>query len=268
MNKFIIFVSSSDSYSDLFPIFFNLFKKYWPEFKGVIYLNTEEEIYSHPGLKIICTKVGKQKSFGRTFRNGLDMIPSDNVLLIMIDYIFMGKVINDKIQEYFDFFINKNFDSLCLINQNYPNIIQSEKRELVIVNAPAPYVMFSYQIAFWKKSILYQMALPHENPWTSEWYGTKRAEKINIKLAAISNEIFNPIPYNAAGCLHKGMWLDDAIEHLHKVDYYVDFKKRGNFKEPKINILNKIKIKWMLIKDGLKGSYIDLLLRSKWNRNF
>jgi hypothetical protein len=127
------------------------------------------------------------------------------------------------------------------------------------------HAMFSYQIAFWKKSMLYQMALPHENPWTSEWYGSKRAEKMKINMAAISDEKFNPIPYNLAGCLHKGKWLDDAIEHLNEIGYYIDFTFRGHFQEPKRTIKNRIKIKWMIVKDGLKGSYIDLLFRSKFN---
>jgi len=261
MNNYKIFVSSSDSYSDIWPIFFNLFKKYWPEYKGDIYLNTENLSYSHNDLNIICTKVGKQQSFGQTFRNGLDIIPSENILLIMIDYIFMGKVNSERIEDFFNFFIESNLDSLCLINQSYPNVIQTKNQELVIVNTPAPYIMFSYQIAFWKKSMLYQMALPHENPWSSEWYGTKRAEKMKIKLASISHEKFNPIPYNLAGCLHKGKWLDDAINHLNEINFYVDFSLRGYFKEPPDTFKNKLKVKWMLVKDGLKGSYIDLIFR-------
>ena len=116
MNKYIIFISSSDSYADLWPVFFDLFVKNWPEFKGEIYLNTEEKKYSHPDLNIICTQVGRQNSFGQTFRKGLDMIPSENVLLIMIDYIFMGKVNADKIDLYFDFFKTKSILALPVPN--------------------------------------------------------------------------------------------------------------------------------------------------------
>jgi hypothetical protein len=261
MNNCSIFVSSADSYSDLWPVFFDLFKRYWPEYDGEIYLNTENKTYTHPSLNIICTQVGKQKSFGITFRKGLDTIPTDNVLLIMIDYIFMGKVNSIKIKEYFDFFINKDLDSLCLTHQGYPNIEQTNNVELVRVHAPAPFIMFSYQIAFWKKAMLYQMALPHENPWSSEWFGTKRAEKMKIKLAAISDDKYNPTPYNLAGCLHKGKWLVDAIEHLNSIDYSFDFKNRGLFQEPKRTIKTRLKLRWMLVKDGLKGSYCDLWFR-------
>lgn len=261
MNKFSIFVSSADSYSDLWPIFFDLFNKYWPEYKGEIYLNTENKLYSHPDLKIICTQVGKQNSFGITFRKGLDTIPTDNVLLIMIDYIFMGEVSSHKIDEYLDFFIKEDLDTLCLTFQGYPNRRLTDHKELVMVYAPAPYIMFSYQIALWKKSMLYQMALPHENPWSSEWFGTKRAEKMDINMASISDVKYNPIPYNLAGCLHKGKWLNDAIAHLNSINYSVNYTIRGFFREPKRTIKNRIKIKWMLVKDGLNGSYWDL-----WNR--
>lgn len=263
MNNYTIFISSADTYSDLWPIFFDMFKKYWPEYTGVIYLNTEVETYSSDGLNIICTQVGRNKSFGITFRKGLDQIKSDNVLLMMIDYIFMGKVNNKKINEHYDFFVEKELDSLCLTNQQYPNTMQTDHIELQIVNPPAPYIMFSYQIAFWKRSMLYQMALPHEDPWTSEWYGTLRAEKMQIKLAFISDEKYNPIPYDGAGCLHKGKWISEAIEHLRSINYSVDYDKRGYYQELPNTLKNKIIVKWKIVKAGFLGSYYDLVKRKK-----
>lgn len=255
MSHYPIFVSSTDSYADLWPLFFDLFKKYWPEYTGTIYLQTEELNYSHENLNIICTRVGKLGAFGKTFRAGLDKINSEHIMLIMIDYIFMGKVENEKINDYFQFYLKHDMDSLCLKYQRYPHQEHSENPEINRVLSPAPYMMFSYQIAFWKKNELYKMALPHENPWTSEWYGTKRAEKMQLRLGAIAHEKFNPIPYDPAGCLHKGKWLQNAICFLGNIDYSFDFGNRGYFKETKNSIKQRVKIKWMIIKDGLKGSY-------------
>ena len=262
-----IFITSADSYSDLWPVFFDMFKKYWPDYSGVIYLNTEEKTYSKDGLNIICTQVGKNKSFGITFRKGLDLVDSDNVLFLMIDFLFMGSVNGNKIQEYFAYFIDNKLDSLCLVNQKYPNTTDTEHPELLMVNPPAPYIMFSYQIAFWKKAVLYQMALPHEDPWMSEWYGTLRAEKMQIRLACIADDKYNPIPYNGAGCLHKGKWLDDAIEHLNSLNYKIDFDRRGYFKELPSTLESRIKFKWRIVRNGLMGSYIDLLRRRKIHDN-
>jgi hypothetical protein len=258
-----IFISSSDAYSDLWPVFFDLFKQCWPEYKGIIYLNTENKVYKCSDLNIECTQVGANKAFGMTFRKGLDKVKSENLLLIMIDYLFLGKVNEPKFIEYYNYFSKNNLDSLCLVKQNYPNQTVTESADINLVTGPAPHIMFSYQIAFWKKSILYQMALPHENPWTSEWYGTKRAEKMHIKLACISEIGIPPIPYHLAGCLHKGKWIDEAVNHLKKINYAFDFSKRGPFIEFSQTLSSKLKIKYMLVKDGLRGSYWDLLNRKR-----
>lgn len=43
MSSFSIFVSSSDNYSDIWDVFFDMFKKMWPEYNGQIYLQTQEK---------------------------------------------------------------------------------------------------------------------------------------------------------------------------------------------------------------------------------
>ena len=251
---FPIFISSADSYDDLWPVFFDFFKMNWPEFDGTIYLNTEEKEYKHEGLNIHCTQVGKLGSFGKVFRAGLDQLPSDHLLLIMIDYLLMGKVNDKDVYQYYDFFLSSNLDSLCLVNLDFREVKPTNSENIDIVCPPTPN-MFSYQIAFWNKKILYQMALPHENPWTSEWYGTKRANKMNIKLGCLSKKVEMPIPYDQPGCVHTGKWLGNAIEYLQKMNYSVDFTKRGIYEDLPLTIKKRIKAKWMFVKDGLLGSY-------------
>ena len=262
-----IFLSSADSYSDIWDLFFLLFKKNWPEYDGTIYLNTQEKTIRVEGLNIVCTKVGQLGSFGKTFRAGLEQVDSDSVMLIMIDYLFTGNVNDSKITEYYNYFISEKLDSLCLIFQNFTCTEHSKHKELNMVMPPEPNVMFSYQIAFWKKTVLMQMALPHENPWTSEWFGSRRAEKMKIKLASIAPNNNNPIPYNPAGCLHKGKWLRDAVDHLNTFDYNIDFEQRGFFIENQKKVSYRIKTKWMIVKDGLKGSYWDLWKRKALNQH-
>lgn len=261
MSKFSIFVSSSDSYSDLWPVFFDLFKKYWPEYKGEIVLNTETLNYTHSDLNIRCTKVGKLGSFGKVFRAGLDSVASDKVLLIMIDYIFMGKVNHQKVEEYYQYFCDNNLDSLCLEYQGYPNVTETNHSDLVNVIPPAPNVMFSYQIAFWTKVMLREMALPHENPWMSEWYGSQRAEIMRIKLACPKRGMQYPIPYDLKGCLHQGKWLDNAVEFLNLIDYPINFDKRGYYVDGYNSFTFRVKLKLKIWATGLKGSYLDLFLR-------
>jgi hypothetical protein len=262
MCSYTIFISSSDSYSDIWNLFFDLFKKYWPEYEGEIVLNTEKLDYTRSDLNIRCTKVGKLGSFGKVFRAGLDQVHTDHLLLIMIDYLFMGSVNHQKVEEYFQYFLSHKLDSLCLVHQGYPNVTNANHSDLLNVIPPAPHIMFSYQIAFWKKTMLYEMALPHENPWMSEWFGTQRAEKMKIRVVCPKKEIEWPIQYDLKGCLHQGKWLYNAVQFLKTIGYSVDFDKRGYYIDGYNSLNFRVKLKLKIWSTGLKGSYWDLILRT------
>ncbi len=253
MKTFAIFISSTDSYSDIWDVFFYMFKKFWPECDKKIYLQTEEKSYSYEGLNIVCTNVGKQKAFGATLRAGLDKIEEDNILFIMIDYIFMGFVETEKLDILYKYFCSQNLDSLCLKWQGLPGFACYDRKE-INKYLPSNHV-FNYQIAFWKKSVLYEMALPHENPWTSEWYGNKRALQANLDIRTINKKMRPVFVYDAAGCLHQGKWLLNAVDFLRDINYNVDFSKRGFYKNDYNTLRVRIRIKLNMILHGLKGSY-------------
>lgn len=259
MRDFSIFVSSSDNYSDIWDVFFDMFIKFWPEFNGKIYLQTQEKEYRHEGLNIICTKVGRRKGFGATLRAGLDKVKEENILFIMIDYLFMGKVDDKKISEYYEFFKTKNCDTLRLKGDGIPHFENTENRDIVHCLPPAPHRFFSYQLAFWEKSSLVLMALPHETPWSSEYYGDKRAHLLHYSVFSVRDESLTPIKYDARGCLHRGKWLDNAVDFLKEANYLIDFSKRGFYDDDYKK--DHWKVSWMIKRDGLKGSYWDLLLR-------
>ena len=256
-----IFLSSADSYSDIWKLFFSLFRKYWPEYNGTIYLNTQEKEIRVKGLNIVCTKLGHLGSFGREMRACLDLIKSDYVMLMLIDFIFMDKVDDKKVREYFEYFKDQHLDTLNFQFYQSERQIDLDHPELIAVKPPAPHLFFNYQIAFWKKTVLYEMVLPHENPWTSEWFGAKRAEKMNLKQVLVKNNI-SPICYHPSGCLAKAKWHPVAVEFLKKIHMDVNFSKRGYTElNTKNTIAKRFQIKKMIIKDGLKGSYYDLWTR-------
>lgn len=93
----------------------------WPEYQGKIYLNTQKKEFDFPGLNIICTKTGATKGFGNDLLSGLAIVEEENILFLMIDYIFMGKVDHEKLKEYYQHFIQSNLDSLVLCCHNWEN---------------------------------------------------------------------------------------------------------------------------------------------------
>ncbi|MHB9141310.1 MAG: hypothetical protein ACYC25_05505, partial [Paludibacter sp.] len=231
MNNYTVFIDTSDSYSDIWPIFFDMFQLYWSDFDGTIFLNTETKTYKHDKLDIISTKVGKFNDYGKYLRAGLDMIDSECLMYFPVDCIFMGKVEKNTLDRYFRFFAENDLDSFSLIHQSYRELKQTDVNGISLVIPPTEN-MFSTQIAFWKKSTFYQLILPHENPWSAEWYGTQRANKMKIKLACPTTNADNPLHYDLHGCLGKGKWLNNAIEHLNSLNYEVDFECRGFYVKP------------------------------------
>jgi hypothetical protein len=256
-----IFVSSSDSYSDIWDVFFDMFNRFWPEYKGKIYLQTEVKEYAHEGLNIICTKVGKHKAFGETFRAGLNKVSENNVLLMMIDYMFVGKVKNNSLQLLYDHFCKEQLDCLVLSALPLPCHHDSAHSNLYVAEPPAGRSMFGFQMAFWHKRVLFDIVLPHENPWMAEWYGSSRAEKMQLRMEYLKDNTFKPIPYDGRGCLHQGKWLDNAVQLLKQMDYAIDYSQRGFYDDHKgyNSWKYRLKIKWIIWRTGLKGSYWDLL---------
>ena len=262
MSEYAVFISSADTYSDLWPVFFRLFKKYWPEYNGKIYLQTQEKHFEYPGLNIECTNVGKLKGFGATLLAGLNKVTEDNILFFMIDYIFMGRVNDNQVNDFYGHFCEDNLDTFMLIPHQPSKGVSSKRNDCLIIQPP----YFGYQVAFWKKKVLMDMILPHENPWMSEWYGCLRAEKMRIREESIKLEMLDvkwPIPYDARGCLHQGKWLENAVDFLKKENLKVEFSKRGLYDDEKgyKSLKSRIKTKWNLIKTGICGSYFDLKTR-------
>ena len=262
-NNYTVFVSSSDNYSDIWDVFFDMFYHFWPDFQGKIVLNTQEKTYHHKHLKIICTQVGKRKYFGETFLAGLEKVKTNNVLLMMIDYMFMGGVNVKTLDKLYNFFISENLDSLCLFPQSFINSRTTSNPQVNIALPPGGKILFGFQIAFWKRQVLNEMVLPHENPWMAEWFGCERAAKMKIRLGFLREKEFMPIPYDARGCLHQGKWLANAITQLKGMDYNVDFSRRGKYEDTQeyTTIRFRIKLKYWIWSTGLKGSYWDLLWR-------
>jgi len=261
--NYAVFISSSDSYADIWDMFFHFFKKLWPDFDGSLLLNTTNLSYKFEN-KEISTQV-KDGKFGKVFNRGLDMIKEDYVLLIMIDYLFMDKVNAHRLQEYYKSFLENDLDVFYLIQRNLKDNHETDIPGFRIVNQPMPdEQLFGFQMAFWKKNVLKEMVLGHEDPWFAEYFGSKRAKKMKIKVGFVEKE-YMPILYDANGCLHQGLWMENAVKFLKEQSYdKIDFEKRGYYNDNKVYQTKKF---WRIftikkILTGLRGSYWDLIART------
>lgn len=248
-NNYTILVNSSDGFEDCWSPFFTLFNKFWPNYDGHIYLNTEFKGYFHEGLNIISTKsnandIDRKLSWSECLINALNQIDTPFVLYMQEDY-FVDKVVdNELIREFVEKMIkDKNIKYLGLTNfGNYPPFLNYEKDvRLKQVSQKSRY-RISTQAGLWRKETLLSYLRKEENGWMFEIYGTLRARRRKELFLTLNNEVFvknnNIINYVHTGII-KSKWHQEIPLLFKKNGIVVDFHKRGFYKEKNV-LLRKI----------------------------
>lgn len=266
-----IFISSSDAYADIWPAFFTLFQRHWPSFNGTIFLNTETRDFSMAGLNIVCTKVGNKKNFGATFKAGINRLPDEPFLLMMIDYFIEGPVDVVVLSRLYNTFCqNENLDSITLTHQGLSKRVPvPECPECMEICPPGSEDYFSFQTGFWRKEPLKRHVADWENPWMAEFYGCRRANIMKSKVWILKPEQPLPIPYDGCGVLHGGgRWLPSALQKIDLRGIPIDFTKRGTYVEPKFPRLVRIPREIPLLPKRFRSRMQLLTMRlAKCNRN-
>lgn len=254
-----ILVNTTDSFEDCWFPFFTLFKNYWSDYKGRIYLNTETKEYSHTGLDIIPIK-NNQKSWSDCLIFALQQIKEEYVLYLQDDYFIKDLVKNKLVDKYLILMIENNIDCLHLTDQHGPGPFHTcGISDLLEVDKKAKY-RISCQAGLWKKSALLEYLLKGESGWNFEIYGTMRSRYINHFFCTIDRNIikldkYEIIPYIFTGIIY-GKWKPEVVHLFEKNQISVDFSQRGFFAE---NIKTPIKKR---IKNKLKN--LPILLNTIW----
>lgn len=265
MNEFAIFYHTCDKYSDLWIPFCHFFKKYWPEYTGKIYVNSEEKDFDYPGLNIVNLKVGIRNFSDREIE-GLNRVKEEYILLMMDDLFLMGNVDHNSVNEYFQFFKESNLDSLVFRELKSFEVTVPLNFKSAKIVIPPSIDMCSSQLAFWKKESFLKILHPADGPWEMEWFGSMRANLMHLKLACTSENVIPSLP---EGGLHVGKWVSEMIEFLKEEKYEIDLNLRGIYKPQKTTLKKRIKFQQ---RNWFSKSRIDLIkllyLKSKyfWNR--
>jgi hypothetical protein len=239
MNQnFAVFVNSTDSYSDCWEPLFKLFKKFWGDYQGKIYLNTEEKDYSYPGLTIIPTKVAKFKdknllTWSECLLYAFDQIEEDVILYIQEDYFLKDHVNHEKMSELVDLVLKHQITYLnisdsgnhgpfkpSVINENIWEVDQNDKYRI------------STQASLWNVKKMRGYVRKHENPWHFEYYGNIRARRRKDLFYAVNRENYNrhknPIfPYDATGIVARKWMKEVVLDLFQENNIEMDFEKRG-----------------------------------------
>ena len=275
MNReFSILINTTDSFSDCWEPFFKLFCKYWPDYDGKIYLNTETKTFNYKNLNIISVQNGlKNGTWSQCFEYAVKNIDEEYFIYLQEDYFFHNKVDHRKIIYFFDIFKTNKIDCLHLTDQcsEGPFNRTDLSEEIWEFSNNASY-RISTQAAFWKKSMLLNVIRSWESGWDFEKFGTKRTINRPFKIMTINHDIYKKnhnelMPYVFTGII-KGKWKKEVVQLFDDHEIRIDYLLRG-FSEAKQNniLIHKMQSLYNLIYAHIKNFYMEkkLMLINKSN---
>ena len=251
--NYSILINTCDKFEDCWNPFFKLFKLYWPDCKGSIFLNTEFKDYSYPGLEITPIKgcvgktyKGKFATWSQCLKWALDKTDSDIVLYMQEDYFLKAPVKNDIVEQYVNFmYVHPNVKCIHLTDFAVKSYCKSEWDNLDIVEYNQRYRV-SCQAALWRREELYALIREYEDAWQFEEFGSQRSAVMKSKYLCVSKDFvkrnhFEIIPYILTGIV-QGRWFEETIPLFENHGIEMDFSKRGFLKDaPKKPFMKRVK---------------------------
>lgn len=237
MKKYSLLINTTDSFEDCWLPFFTLFKAYWPNYIGKIYLNTETKVFTYPNLDIISvqnnvTTPDIKITWSECLIRALNSIDSELILYMQEDYFLKDTVKNDIVLKYVDMMhANNDIDCIHLTDQAVEVYKKSSKFEGLYTVKPKQRYLISCQAAIWRKSCLISVLRSYENAWQFEEFGSQRAAIIKPAIYAVDKNWiklnqFEIIPYLFTGII-QGRWYEPVVELFAKHNLTMDYSKRG-----------------------------------------
>lgn len=234
---FSVLINTTDSFEDCWIPFFTLFRKFWPEYAGPIYLNTETKSFSFRGLNIVSVRnnkdsPGKRVTWSECLIRALASIDSEIVLYMQEDYFLNNFVQHDLVCEYVSLMIeHKDIHCIHLTDQAVtPGSHPSNYKRLYPVQMDQQYSV-SCQAALWRKEVLMDYLRPYEDAWNFEELGSQRAALLHHNFYVVDSKFvrinqFEIIPYVFTGII-KGHWNKAVVPLFQQNGILVDYSKRG-----------------------------------------
>lgn len=179
-------ILSSGGYQDLWkPLFFYLEKYLEDGFFDKIYLTTD---YSDSQIPENIEILKFNQAWSDRLLNSLDKIGSDNIFIILEDYILKSPT---ELKTSYEIFKNLNLDYLRVSYKK-----KLPEKECFKISKFKPYNI-SLQPGFWNKKFLKKIIRSSETPWEFELLGSLRNIFLPSKCFALGEKFFveNKLPY-------------------------------------------------------------------------
>lgn len=235
-DDYALMVLGCDKNFELIPMFLRNLKKYWPQYKKEIYINTESiRMESNEFNLIYSTKLCDiKKPWSARLYDFLNEYPYDYVVFLLDDFILSDYVDVNELNRVHE--IMRNNPNIACFNfmETYKDSKDSIKKvydRYYLKDRKAEF-RINLQAAIWRKSFLMKFIRKHENPWQFETWGTKRAQRYNDEIYHIQKEAKHVFMYPEGGVLADNRWRgNEVVEFMKNQGFNIDYSIRGVYHE-------------------------------------
>ena len=213
MNKdCAVLILSCDKNEGLLNIFFDFYKKNWPDCPYETYLGIEKKNITYEG--IISLK-SNRKPWASRVLDYLNSISAGYVLIILDDFILEEKAETEEIVKYHEYMkANDRIVTISLADIYDKNNYDCEYKGLVRRTKKANYLL-NMQVGIWNKEILKELMRENESPWQTELYGSIRARKLeDYFFLCLRSDADSPYKYGRGLLMVRGAWTGKEIKRL------------------------------------------------------
>ncbi len=213
-------VASYDGSSDIWPGFFALMSRFWPDLPYPLHLISNHLPFSDRRVTVL--RVGDDLSWSQTVARGLERVSSRYVLLILDDFFLTAPVDTARVLRLHAAMVAKGAAYLRLVPNPAADTPCADMPEIGAIGKGAPY-RTSLQMAFWDRSALLGLLRSEESAWDFEIKGSRRSDAMTEPFLGMRDG-FAAIPYRHV--LRRGKLLPDAIHFFMPLGVHFDTSKR------------------------------------------
>ncbi len=234
-SSFPLLVVSCDKYADVWPYFFGLLRRRWPDCPFPILLGSNELSPDLPGVTSV--PVGPDSSWSTGARKMLDRVTelypdADYVLLFLEDFLLIAPVDTARIVDLVQIARQKKVGCLRLAAglplALPPTYEISEFPGVGVVTSGEPNRV-TLQAAVWQVETLRRLLPPGLSAWEFEMVGTHMSEGLDAVFWAV---VRPAIEY--AQAIEKGKWKPEGLAILRNAGLDVSTLARGVFSEAEL----------------------------------
>ena len=215
-----VLILSWDGYADLWPPFFNLFWRYWPNCPYSVLLGSNQQHFAHPKVRMALAPQEGSVWTART-RRQLEQVTSRYVICILEDFFMQSAVAQEQVDYCLCALESLQGVMLRLIPNPPPDRPVLGWENIGSCDAGRPYRV-SLQGTIWHRERLLSLLCDGESQWQFEEGASRRSGNSGGYYC-----VYRPVLTYRHHVVERGKWFRNEAKRFGAMNLGCDFSKRA-----------------------------------------